>query len=78
MVVISRNANVATGRTGADNAAEVRRKVAEIAGIAPEELVIGSTGVIGRPYPMEQIRDSLSALAWPFPRRTMPPRPEPS
>ncbi|MCZ0988264.1 bifunctional glutamate N-acetyltransferase/amino-acid acetyltransferase ArgJ [Streptomyces diastatochromogenes] len=67
MVVLSRNANVATGKAGADNAAEVRRRVAEIVGIDPEELVIGSTGVIGRPYPMESIRAGLDALSWPFP-----------
>ncbi|MDN3261201.1 bifunctional glutamate N-acetyltransferase/amino-acid acetyltransferase ArgJ [Streptomyces sp. CSDS2] len=67
MVVLSRNANVATGSTGAANAAEVRRRVAEIVGIDPEELVIGSTGVIGRPYPMESIRAGLDALSWPFP-----------
>lgn len=67
MVVLSRNANVATGRSGAENAAEVRRRVAETVGIPPEELVIGSTGVIGRPYPMEGIRAGLAALSWPFP-----------
>ncbi|OBA37877.1 MULTISPECIES: bifunctional glutamate N-acetyltransferase/amino-acid acetyltransferase ArgJ [Rhodococcus] len=67
MVVLSRNANVATGQAGAAHAAEVRRRVAEAVGIAPEELVIGSTGVIGRPYPMESIRAGLSTLAWPFP-----------
>ncbi|MFF9818644.1 bifunctional glutamate N-acetyltransferase/amino-acid acetyltransferase ArgJ [Streptomyces sp. NPDC014006] len=67
MVVLSRNANVATGRAGAAHAEEVRRRVAEIAGVAPEELVIGSTGVIGRPYPMESIRAGLDSLVWPFP-----------
>lgn len=67
IVVLSRNANVATGRTGVENAAEVRRRVAETIGIEPEELVIGSTGVIGRPYPMESIRAGLSSLVWPFP-----------
>ncbi|MEU4118784.1 bifunctional glutamate N-acetyltransferase/amino-acid acetyltransferase ArgJ [Kitasatospora sp. NPDC028055] len=67
MVVLSRNANVATGRTGADNAAEVRDRVAGIVGIPPEELVIASTGVIGRPYPMDGIRAGLSTLNWPFP-----------
>ncbi|WP_232320338.1 bifunctional ornithine acetyltransferase/N-acetylglutamate synthase [Rhodococcus sp. WMMA185] len=67
MVVLSNNANVATGRVGDDNAAEVRRRVAEIAGVAPDELIIGSTGVIGRPYPMDAIRANLDRLAWPFP-----------
>jgi len=67
MVVLSRNANVATGKTGAAHAAEVRAKVAEAAGVEPEDLVIGSTGVIGRPYPMEGIRAGLASLSWPFP-----------
>jgi len=67
MVVLSRNANVATGRAGVAHAVEVRRRVAEIAGVRPEEIVIGSTGVIGRPYPMESIRANLDALTWPFP-----------
>ncbi|WP_369184997.1 bifunctional glutamate N-acetyltransferase/amino-acid acetyltransferase ArgJ [Streptomyces sp. Y1] len=67
MAVLARNANVATGRTGAENAAEVRRRVAAIAGIEPDELVLASTGVIGRPYPMASIRAGLDALARPFP-----------
>src|SRR5690348_8399436 len=67
MVVLSRNANVATGRAGAAHAEEVRRRVAEIAGVDPEDLVIGSTGVIGRPYPIESIRAGLDELSWPFP-----------
>ncbi|WP_198042229.1 bifunctional glutamate N-acetyltransferase/amino-acid acetyltransferase ArgJ [Kitasatospora azatica] len=67
MVVISRNANVATGRAGAEHAAEVRRLVAERAGLAPEQLVIGSTGVIGRPYPMESIRAGIAQLPVPLP-----------
>ncbi|GLF95002.1 bifunctional glutamate N-acetyltransferase/amino-acid acetyltransferase ArgJ [Streptomyces yaizuensis] len=72
MVVISRNANVATGAEGARNAEEVRRRVAGIAGVAPEELVIGSTGVIGRPYPMESIRAGLAALPLPLPEADFP------
>ncbi|MEX1651743.1 bifunctional glutamate N-acetyltransferase/amino-acid acetyltransferase ArgJ [Streptomyces pseudovenezuelae] len=67
MVVLSRNANVATGSAGAAHADEVRTRVAAAVGIAPEELVIGSTGVIGQPYPMESIRAGLSTLTWPFP-----------
>ena len=67
MVVLSRNANVATGKVGAENAAEIQRRVAEVAGITAGELLIGSTGVIGRPYPMAQIRRGLDELSWPFP-----------
>ncbi|MFR9799923.1 bifunctional glutamate N-acetyltransferase/amino-acid acetyltransferase ArgJ [Streptomyces sp. MS06] len=72
MVVLSRNANVATGEAGRDNAVEVRRRVAGIVGIDPGELVIGSTGVIGRPYPMGSIREGLDALSWPFPEADYP------
>lgn len=67
MVVLSRNANVATGRAGAEHAAEVRARVADIIQVDPEELIIGSTGVIGRPYPMDSIRGELAKLSWPFP-----------
>jgi glutamate N-acetyltransferase/amino-acid N-acetyltransferase len=67
VVVISKNANVATGPTGDANAAEVRALVAERTGLAPDDLLIASTGVIGRQYPMERIRPALAALEWPFP-----------
>jgi len=60
MVVIARNANVATGPEGLANAEEVRASVAAIAGVDPEQIVIASTGVIGQPYPMDKIRDGLA------------------
>ncbi len=72
MVVLARNANVATGAAGAAHAAEVRDRVAEIAGIEPSELIIGSTGVIGQPYPMDRIRSGLEAMTWPFPAADYP------
>jgi glutamate N-acetyltransferase/amino-acid N-acetyltransferase len=65
MVVISRNANVATGKVA--HAEEVRRLAAERAGVAPEELVIGSTGVIGRPYPIEDLRAGIAQIPQPLP-----------
>jgi glutamate N-acetyltransferase/amino-acid N-acetyltransferase len=67
MVVISRNANVATGRVGAAHAEEVRRLAAQRAGVAPEQLVIGSTGVIGRPYPIESLREGIARIPEPLP-----------
>ncbi|MER5433733.1 bifunctional glutamate N-acetyltransferase/amino-acid acetyltransferase ArgJ [Streptomyces sp. NPDC002588] len=67
VVVIARNANVATGDEGERNAAEVRDRAAHALGIAPEELLIASTGVIGRQYPMKQITTHLDNLAWPPP-----------
>ncbi len=62
MVVISRNANVATGKVGAAHAEEVRRLAALRAGVAPSDLVIASTGVIGRPYPIENIREGIAQI----------------
>ncbi len=67
MVTVSRNANVATGGTGLANATELRGRVAAMAGIDPEELLVASTGVIGVQYPMEDIRAGLDKLEWPFP-----------
>lgn len=55
VTTLARNANVATGRRGEENAAEVVRRVAGILGIAEDEVLIGSTGVIGRPRPMDTI-----------------------
>lgn len=65
-VVLARNANVATGKEGAEHAAEVRHQVARVAGIEPDELLIASTGVIGVQYPMPRVRAALAGLTWPF------------
>ncbi|MET8174272.1 bifunctional glutamate N-acetyltransferase/amino-acid acetyltransferase ArgJ [Streptomyces clavifer] len=67
VVVVARNANVATGPEGDRNAREVRDSVAAATGLAEDELLIASTGVIGLQYPMEQIRDHIKTLSWPFP-----------
>ncbi|MCU1395102.1 MAG: argJ [Ilumatobacteraceae bacterium] len=70
VVVISKNANVATGRQGLDNAREVVAGVAEVLGCDADEVLIASTGVIGRQYPMDRVRAGVAALAWPFPGST--------
>lgn len=67
VVVLARNANVATGAEGERNAREVRDSVAAATGLPADELLIASTGVIGLLYPMEQIRAHIKTLAWPFP-----------
>ncbi|MHB8506217.1 MAG: bifunctional glutamate N-acetyltransferase/amino-acid acetyltransferase ArgJ [Acidimicrobiales bacterium] len=56
LVVVAGNANVATGAQGERDAAELGALAAGVAGAHPSELVVASTGVIGRPYPMEAIR----------------------
>ena len=72
VVVIARNANVATGRKGLVNAEEIRASLAQIAGAEPNEFLIASTGVIGRQYPMEKIRSFFTTLEAPFPQADFP------
>ncbi|MFC8535680.1 bifunctional glutamate N-acetyltransferase/amino-acid acetyltransferase ArgJ [Streptomyces sp. NPDC057249] len=55
VTTLAQNANVATGRQGEENAAEVVRRVAGIVGAPEGDVLIGSTGVIGRPLPMSTI-----------------------
>ena len=65
VVVLSRNANVATGAVGARHAAEVRDGVAKALGVVPDELLIASTGVIGVAYPMDTIQTAIDQLTYP-------------
>jgi glutamate N-acetyltransferase/amino-acid N-acetyltransferase len=65
VVVLSRNANVATGAVGARHAAEVRDGVAKAIGVVPDELLIASTGVIGVEYPMDHIQAAIDQLTYP-------------
>ncbi len=67
MVVISKNANVATGEQGLADAEEVVAGVAAALGCSPTDVLIASTGVIGRAYPMERIRAGLAAIPSPLP-----------
>jgi glutamate N-acetyltransferase/amino-acid N-acetyltransferase len=62
VVVISKNANVANGPQGHADAQEVVTSVAHKLHIAPEQLFLASTGVIGRLYPMDKIRVGINAL----------------
>lgn len=62
VVVISKNANVATGAEGMNNAREVVETVATKIGCASSDVLIASTGVIGRQYPMPNVRLGLVAI----------------
>jgi len=64
-VVIAQNANVATGERGMENAREVVALTAGLVGCEPTEVAIASTGVIGRPYPMEKVRTWFRGASWP-------------
>ena len=62
VVVISKNANVANGLQGLADTLEVVQSVATSLGCDPHDVVIASTGVIGRPYPMKRIRSGLASI----------------
>jgi len=62
LVVNSKNANVAMGKQGIENAIETCRIVGEELGINPYEVLPFSTGVIGRPLPMDKIRAGLKGI----------------
>lgn len=62
VAVIAKNANVANGAQGLRDAIEISEMVARSAAVGPDEVLIASTGVIGRPYPMDQIRSRLALL----------------
>jgi glutamate N-acetyltransferase/amino-acid N-acetyltransferase len=67
VVVISKNANVATGAEGTRNAEEITRSVAARLGLNEQDVLIASTGVIGRQYPIENIRTGIAGLPSPLP-----------
>ena len=67
IVVVSKNANVATGAEGLANAREVVAGVAAAIGCTASDVLIASTGVIGRQYPMDQVRAGIAAIPQPLP-----------
>ena len=64
IVVVARNANVATGPEGHANSLELTQRAAELIGCAQEEVLVASTGVIGRLLPMARVREWFAAQDW--------------
>ncbi len=62
IVIVSKNANVANGPDGMSDARELAAGVAGRLGCRPDEVLVASTGVIGRRYPIERIRAGVAAL----------------
>jgi glutamate N-acetyltransferase/amino-acid N-acetyltransferase len=62
LVVNSKNANVAMGKQGIDDATEMCRLVGAELGVDYRDVLPFSTGVIGRPLPMEKIRAGLKGI----------------
>lgn len=55
VVVVSKNSNVATGDQGERDAANLARRVAELLVCEPDHVLVGSTGLIGVPYPVGKV-----------------------
>jgi glutamate N-acetyltransferase/amino-acid N-acetyltransferase len=62
VVVVSRNANVANGPAGAADNLAVMAAVADRIGCSVDDVVLASTGVIGRRYPIDRMLDRISAM----------------
>ena len=62
LVINSKNANVAMGKQGVADAIETCRIVGKELGISSYDVLPFSTGVIGRPLPMDKIRAGLKGI----------------
>jgi glutamate N-acetyltransferase/amino-acid N-acetyltransferase len=62
IVTVSKNANVATGEQGDADSTTLAAGVAAALGIDAEEVLVSSTGVIGRLLPMDRIGAHLDRL----------------
>ena len=62
IVVVSKNANVATGEEGQRNAEELAKRTAGVIGVPANKVLVASTGVIGRQYPMPKLQKHFAGL----------------
>jgi glutamate N-acetyltransferase / amino-acid N-acetyltransferase len=63
VVINSGNANAATGAQGIADARAMAEEAARVLGIAPEQVLVLSTGVIGMPLPMERLLPGIARAA---------------
>lgn len=63
IVICSGNANACTGQRGIEDARRMAALAAEVAGCAPQQFLVASTGVIGRPLPMTSIETGIRTAA---------------
>ncbi len=59
IIINSGNANACTGEKGLKDAGEIAERIAGELDIFPELVYVSSTGLIGRPLPMEKIRKAI-------------------
>ena len=69
IVANSGNANACTGRQGMADTQEMAALVAGLLGCSAREVFVGSTGVIGKPLPMDRIRPAIPRLVAQLSRR---------
>jgi glutamate N-acetyltransferase/amino-acid N-acetyltransferase len=62
VIVNSGNANACTGHQGIIDARQMIAWTATKAGVSPEEIAVASTGIIGRPLPMDKIATGIQQL----------------
>ena len=62
-VINSGNANACTGEQGYKDAGEMLRIAAKCLKISEDEILVASTGIIGRPLPMDKIAAGIKAAA---------------
>jgi glutamate N-acetyltransferase/amino-acid N-acetyltransferase len=62
IIVNSGNANAATGDVGVQAARSTAEALASRLGCEPHEVLVSSTGVIGRPFPVGKIREAIPRL----------------
>jgi glutamate N-acetyltransferase/amino-acid N-acetyltransferase len=63
VVVNSGNANACTGAQGMDDARFMAGATARALGIAPADVIVCSTGVIGKPMPMDAVAQGIARAA---------------
>src|SRR5947209_16598440 len=63
VVICSGNANACTGQQGLDDARRMTAVAAEAVGCRPEQMLVCSTGVIGRHLPMSAIEAGIRDAA---------------
>src|SRR5207248_3553963 len=63
VVVCAGNANACTGERGIADARRMAERAAAAVGCKPEQMLVASTGVIGRPLPMDAIADGIPKAA---------------
>jgi len=62
VLVNSGNANACTGEQGYNDAIESQKLLSQKLKISPDEVLIGSTGVIGKKLPMEKMKSGISKI----------------